>query len=125
MLSYNPAEAGTVAVSITQAVITIANNNGAAFSTTDSTTLAFNVVLTDPCATTTINAIATIASTSLTVTDGGNTETTFTIPDTALDVVRPCTGQASHALSGRAAVAGSMPLPFGVPFRSTVSAVCV
>lgn len=100
MLSYNPAEAGTVAVSITQAVITIANNNGAAFSTTDSTTLAFNVVLTDPCATTTINAIATIASTSLTVTDGGNTETTFTIPDTALDVAKSTPELCGKVLTG-------------------------
>ena len=70
MHSFNPAQAGTVALTMTEATLTIADNNGSPASFTVSTTLALNVVLTDPCEST---SIATLTISALSVTHGATT----------------------------------------------------
>ena len=80
ILSYNPAEAGSVTISITSVTLHIDDNNGNSFSVVDSTVITTNIVLTDPCTSTYFRPIADLAS-SLTVTDGDWTEAFFTVPD--------------------------------------------
>ena len=92
ILSFNPDHAGTVNISIASVVLSIADNNGSAFSYTESTQVDATIVLTNPCLTTFINVIDDLGSSSLTVTDGDTTETTFSEPDVEVDALKSTPG---------------------------------
>ena len=61
-----------MSLTVTQAILTIADNNGSSEDFTDTTVIALDVVISNPCETTSIDSLP-IDSTTLTVTDGDTT----------------------------------------------------
>jgi len=69
---------------MTQAVLTIADNNGSSFVYTETTPLTFKVTVVDPCAATTINVLVPDSS-AVTVVAGLTSFIEWDVPYTAVD----------------------------------------
>jgi hypothetical protein len=77
-------EASEVDISMTQAVLTIADNNGSSFVFTETTALTFKVTVVDPCVSTTINTLVPDSST-VTVVAGLTSFIEWDVPTTIVD----------------------------------------